>query len=174
MPPPIFKSIYICLWSIYNLIYQTQGLLLNPDFPASKKLKTKKMLFSFLFCLMIGRWKSRLMEVIVHNSNHLSLRIQVCPKNPGFFLSFILFWGWDWDHQSYSREGFGFLEYSLSFSDLKYYCDTKYVFPMPWDCWTVGYFFPSRWVINHILSWEPKGTPPMPPPPRNKALIRPY
>ena len=24
-----------------------------------------------------------------------------------------------------------------------------------------------------LISWEPKGTPPMPPPPRNKALIRP-
>ena len=39
----------------------------------------------------------------------LSLRIQVCPKegiNPT-----ILLWGWDWDHQSYSREGSGFLGY---------------------------------------------------------------
>ena len=36
-----------------------------------------------------------------------TLRIQVCPKkgiNPT-----ILLWGWDWDHQSYSREGSGFL-----------------------------------------------------------------
>ena len=29
-----------------------------------------------------------------------SLSIQVCPKK---------FWGWDWDHQSYSGEGSGFL-----------------------------------------------------------------
>ena len=28
-----------------------------------------------------------------------TLSIQVCPKK---------FWGWDWDHQSYSREGSGF------------------------------------------------------------------
>ena len=31
----------------------------------------------------------------------------MCPKkgiNPT-----ILLWGWDWDHQSYSREGSGFL-----------------------------------------------------------------
>ena len=36
-----------------------------------------------------------------------SLRIQVCPKkgiNPT-----ILLWGWDWDHQTYSREGYGSL-----------------------------------------------------------------
>ena len=37
----------------------------------------------------------------------VSLRIQVCPKkgiNPT-----ILLWGWDWDHQTYSREGYGSL-----------------------------------------------------------------
>ena len=36
-----------------------------------------------------------------------TLRIQVCPKkgiNPT-----ILLWGWDWNHQSYSRKGSGFL-----------------------------------------------------------------
>ena len=36
-----------------------------------------------------------------------SVRIQVCPKkgvNP-----IMLLWGWDWDHQTYSREGSGFL-----------------------------------------------------------------
>ena len=36
-----------------------------------------------------------------------SLRIQICPKegiNPT-----ILFWGWDLYHQSYSRDGSGFL-----------------------------------------------------------------
>ena len=40
----------------------------------------------------------------------LSLRIQVCPKkgiNPT-----ILLWGWDWDHQTYSREGYGSLGYN--------------------------------------------------------------
>jgi len=34
-------------------------------------------------------------------------KIQVCPKK-GMSLT-ILFWGWDSDHQSYSREGSGFL-----------------------------------------------------------------
>ena len=36
-----------------------------------------------------------------------TLRIQVCPKkgiNPT-----ILLWGWDWDHQTYSREGYASL-----------------------------------------------------------------
>ena len=36
-----------------------------------------------------------------------TLRIQLCPKkgiNPT-----ILLWGWDWDHQTYSREGYGSL-----------------------------------------------------------------
>jgi len=34
-----------------------------------------------------------------------ALRIQVCPEkgiNPT-----ILLWGWDWDHQTCSREGYG-------------------------------------------------------------------
>ena len=38
---------------------------------------------------------------------HCSLSIQVCPKkgiNPA-----ILLWVWDWDHQTYSREGYGSL-----------------------------------------------------------------
>ena len=41
------------------------------------------------------------------SSESLTLRIQVCPKkgiNPT-----ILLWGWDWDHQTYSREGYGSL-----------------------------------------------------------------
>ena len=36
-----------------------------------------------------------------------SLRIQICPKKG--ITPIFLFWGWDWDHQSYSREGSGFL-----------------------------------------------------------------
>ena len=35
------------------------------------------------------------------------LRIQVCPKK-GIDPT-ILLWGWDWDHQTYSREGYGSL-----------------------------------------------------------------
>ena len=41
------------------------------------------------------------------NKKKSSLRNQTCPKK-GIHL-IILFWGWDWDHQSYSREGSGFL-----------------------------------------------------------------
>ena len=36
-----------------------------------------------------------------------SRRIQICPKKK--ISPIILFWGRDWDHQSYSREGSGFL-----------------------------------------------------------------
>ncbi len=39
--------------------------------------------------------------------NENALSIQVCPKkgiNPT-----VLLWGWDWDHQSYSRDGSGCL-----------------------------------------------------------------
>ena len=32
----------------------------------------------------------------------------VCPKISGFPVDFLL-WGWDWEHQTYSREGYGFL-----------------------------------------------------------------
>ena len=41
----------------------------------------------------------------VFNSKCLTLRIQICPKK-GISL-IILWWGWDWDHQTYSREGYG-------------------------------------------------------------------
>ena len=34
-----------------------------------------------------------------------TLRIQVCPKE--WISLIILWWGWDWDHQTYSREGYG-------------------------------------------------------------------
>ena len=37
----------------------------------------------------------------------LTLRIQICPKKG--ISPIILFSGWDWDHQSYSRKGSGFL-----------------------------------------------------------------
>ena len=36
-----------------------------------------------------------------------TLRIQVCPKKR--IDPTILLWGWDWDHQTYSREGYGSL-----------------------------------------------------------------
>ena len=43
---------------------------------------------------------------------YIPLSIQVCPKkgiNPT-----ILLWGWDWDHQTYSREGYGSLGFSCT------------------------------------------------------------
>ena len=36
-----------------------------------------------------------------------ALRIQVCPRKG--ISPTILLWGWDWDHQNYSREGYGSL-----------------------------------------------------------------
>ena len=45
-----------------------------------------------------------------------ALRIQVCPKkgiNPT-----ILLWGWDWKHQTYSREGYG----SLGMNNIQIIC----------------------------------------------------
>ena len=38
---------------------------------------------------------------------YTSLRIQICPKEG--IIPKILFWGWDWNPESYSREGSGFL-----------------------------------------------------------------
>ena len=42
--------------------------------------------------------------IIWHNP---TLRIQICPKEG--ISPIFLFWGWDWDHQTYSREGYGSL-----------------------------------------------------------------
>ena len=39
----------------------------------------------------------------------ISLRLQVCPKEG--ISPIILFWGWDWNPYSYSREVSGFLGY---------------------------------------------------------------
>ena len=40
---------------------------------------------------------------------YFTLSIQVCPKKG--IKPTILLWGWDWDHQTYSREGYGCLGY---------------------------------------------------------------
>ena len=45
--------------------------------------------------------------MIKHPHKTSSLRIQLCPKKG--ISPTILLWGWDLDHQSYSREGSGFL-----------------------------------------------------------------
>ncbi len=37
----------------------------------------------------------------------MTLRIQICPKKG--ISPIIIFWAWDWDNQSYSRKGSGFL-----------------------------------------------------------------
>ncbi len=64
------------------------------------------------------------MYVSYQDDNDVSLRIQVCPKK-GIHPDSILLWGWDWDHQSYSREGSGFLGYDcMMMYDYRLYDDT--------------------------------------------------
>ena len=101
-------------------------------------------------------------------SDH-TLRIQVCPKKG--INAIILLWGWDWDHQTYSREGYGSLgiiSISLNISD-------GYIFVWfpkrnphktstgtpRWDLKSLNYgFFPtwkiiqwrSRYVVNNHAS----------------------
>ena len=63
---------------------------------------------------------------------YVSLRIQVCPKkgiNPT-----ILLWGWDWDHETYSREGYGSVGYGI-FTLVDFYgkCRQIYHTWMVWD-----------------------------------------
>ena len=55
--------------------------------------------------MMLGKGSKH----ILPNGGELSLSIQVCPKKG--ISPTILFWGWDLDHQSYSRDGSGFLGY---------------------------------------------------------------
>ena len=52
-------------------------------------------------------WWLALFVFVVRGGKYNPLSIQVCPKEG--ISPTILFWGWDWDHQSYSREGSGFL-----------------------------------------------------------------
>ena len=70
-----------------------------------------------------------------------SLRIQICPKegiNPT-----ILLWGWDWDHQTYSREGYGFLGTSISLGPKV--C-LKIIFRFP----KVGYVTVVPWRVSFL------------------------
>ena len=55
-------------------------------------------IFVCQICSWFWRWKKT-----------LSLRIQVCPKKG--INAIILLWGGDWDHQIYSRVGYGSLGY---------------------------------------------------------------
>ena len=73
--------------------------------------------------------------------NGETLRIQICPKkgiNPT-----ILLWGWDWDHQTYSREGFGSLGKNIH---LQWRCVSSFAFsPKP-------IFFTTK-ELAHRFSW---------------------
>ena len=65
-----------------------------------------------IWSVVVGRWLLWCVVFLddwykVGPKNSYTLRIQVGPKEGISPTS--LFWGWDWDHQSYSREGSGFL-----------------------------------------------------------------
>ena len=82
-----YRCIYIFhAWSIWDSIYT----------PGSKRQQASPWKF---------RNKARC------NQLSWSLRIQICPKK--VISPVILFWGWDWNHQSHSREGSGFLGYMI-------------------------------------------------------------
>ena len=76
-----------------------------------------------------------------------SLSIQVCPKK-GINLTIPL-WGWDWDHQTYSREGYGSLGHYLP------YIYTLYRIPLKvgrlhrhtFQCLSM-----IKWFYNHIYT----------------------
>ena len=55
-----------------------------------------------------------------------TLRIQICPKEG--IIPKILFWGWDWNPESYSREGSGFLgrRHPKCFSHLKRFVENSW------------------------------------------------
>ena len=55
-----------------------------------------------------------------------TLRIQIYPKKG--ISPVILFWGWDWDHQSYSRDGSGFLRKHINFNSPR-----KFQFDFSWN-----------------------------------------
>ena len=64
------------------------------------------LLFTFIHIRKC--FTSRLIPIWAEDSERFyTLRIQVCRKkgiNPT-----VLLWGWDWDHQTYSRESYGSL-----------------------------------------------------------------
>ena len=114
---------------------QSSNRILSPNF-RGKNLKTENHHLSA--------------KVPGENSiKYQTLRIQVCPKegiNPT-----ILLWGWDWDHQTYSREGYGFLG--------KYHWFTIYLHPIHPSVphgrhgWELGEtpFFCQSFLVSEIL-----------------------
>jgi len=64
-------------------------------------------------CPMGSKWGKKIHGICqlsqIFCPNFVSLRIQICPEKG--ISPVILLWGWDWDHQTYSREGYGSLGY---------------------------------------------------------------
>ena len=44
-------------------------------------------------------------RILQHDFKIHTLRIQICPEKG--ISPVILLWGWDWDHQTFSRKGYG-------------------------------------------------------------------
>ena len=68
--------------------------------------------FCALLCKQISHWNTPKYPLKLWNfGGNFTIPKDpfVCPKEG--IISIILFWGWDLDHQSYSREGSGFLGY---------------------------------------------------------------
>ena len=96
-------------------------------------------------------WKPRVCRVYDKSSSNqvfISLRIQVSPKEG--ISPIILFWWWDWNPQSYSREVSGFLGI-LSFSE-------SVGFPLTW----LVLLNHPHWMLQHSLytkhspvTWKP-------------------
>ena len=93
-------------WLIHpEVAYQTPGGPSHFIFPPGNIKKSDAT--SLFDATATGSWSTGTPEEEKKWRNKQPLRIQVCPKkgiNPT-----ILLWGWDWDHQTYSREGYGSL-----------------------------------------------------------------
>ena len=93
------------LWNISNdpsndpaFLYGDFNILHNPSGYQGKLEKTCLMSKVKGRALLVGKT-----YVKPSIKNQLSLRIQVCPKNPGFFRTFTILLGWDWNPKHHIR-----------------------------------------------------------------------
>ena len=111
---PIFLYVYIYIISIYipSIILHREQLITSKRFEATKittspPIRSMELTQRLLEVPVRRRswWSNKL--VLPGTPNNHSLKIQICPWKG--ISPIFLFWGWDWDHQSYSRERSGFL-----------------------------------------------------------------
>ena len=88
----------------------------NPGQTSGNNLKIHEICMNFVLSKIqaqIVNYTSRLKLNLLScghpkkGNNHIPLSIQVCPEKG--IKPTILLWGWDWDYQTYSREGYGSL-----------------------------------------------------------------